>query len=154
MSTVNLKTAFHETGFTYNRTFQLTPRERKETLREKKGMCDGIFPELADGESAKTTSKRGFPKNFCLKGGIFWIFFYVLYSTLLCLPPLRFHCVGGCWGLLRLRHWQSDALPTRLDLIHRLNLIHKIYCWILGELKLIFEVFYRLSEQEKMCNKC
>jgi hypothetical protein len=22
---------------------------------------------------------------------------YVLYSTLLHLPPLRFHCVGGCW---------------------------------------------------------
>jgi hypothetical protein len=21
----------------------------------------------------------------------------VLYSTLLHLPPLRFHCVGGCW---------------------------------------------------------
>ncbi len=24
--------------------------------------------------------------------------FYVLYSTLLHLPPLRFHCVRGCWG--------------------------------------------------------
>ncbi len=23
---------------------------------------------------------------------------YVLYSTLLHLPPLRFHCVGGCWN--------------------------------------------------------
>jgi hypothetical protein len=22
---------------------------------------------------------------------------YVRYSTLLHLPPLRFHCVGGCW---------------------------------------------------------
>ncbi len=60
-----------------------------------------------------------------------WGFFvYVLYSTLLHLPPLRFHCVGGCWGwnpgMLRLRHWQSDALTTRLDLIHnRLDLIHK-----------------------------
>jgi hypothetical protein len=31
--------------------------------------------------------------------GIFLVFFffYVLYSTLLHLPPLRFHCVGGCW---------------------------------------------------------
>jgi hypothetical protein len=30
--------------------------------------------------------------------------FYVLYSTLLHLPPLRFHCAGGCWdaGLLQL----------------------------------------------------
>jgi len=38
-----------------------------------------------------------------------WIFsFYVRYSTLLHLPPLRFHCVGGCWdrtldSYLRLR---------------------------------------------------
>jgi hypothetical protein len=23
--------------------------------------------------------------------------FYVRYSTLLHLPPLRFHCAGGCW---------------------------------------------------------
>ncbi len=28
--------------------------------------------------------------------GIFWIFLYVLYSTLLHLPPLRLHCVGEC----------------------------------------------------------
>jgi hypothetical protein len=25
-------------------------------------------------------------------------FFYVRYSTLLHLPPLRFHCVGECWN--------------------------------------------------------
>jgi hypothetical protein len=23
--------------------------------------------------------------------------FFVLYATLFHLPPLRFHCVGGCW---------------------------------------------------------
>jgi hypothetical protein len=23
--------------------------------------------------------------------------FSILYSTLLHLPPLRFHCIGGCW---------------------------------------------------------
>jgi hypothetical protein len=44
------------------------------------------------------------------------------------MPPLRFHCVGGCWGLnhglMRLWHWQSDALTTRLDLIHKPELIH------------------------------
>jgi hypothetical protein len=28
---------------------------------------------------------------------IFWIFLYVVYSTLLRLPALRFHCVGRCW---------------------------------------------------------
>jgi hypothetical protein len=31
--------------------------------------------------------------------GNFWIFFYVLYSTLLHLPPLRFH--GGCWDRIQ-----------------------------------------------------
>jgi hypothetical protein len=31
--------------------------------------------------------------------GIFWfLFFYVRYSKLLHLPPLRFQGVGGCWG--------------------------------------------------------
>jgi hypothetical protein len=43
--------------------------------------------------------------NFCIpyscsisgcKGEFFWIF-SLLYSTLLHLPPLRFHCVGGYW---------------------------------------------------------
>jgi hypothetical protein len=24
-------------------------------------------------------------------------FFFIRYSTLIHLPPLRFHCVGGCW---------------------------------------------------------
>jgi hypothetical protein len=27
----------------------------------------------------------------------FFFFFYVLYSTLLHLLPLEFHCVEGCW---------------------------------------------------------
>ncbi len=31
------------------------------------------------------------------KQSVFRFFSYVLYSTLLHLPPLRFHCVGGCW---------------------------------------------------------
>ncbi len=32
-----------------------------------------------------------------LKKDFFGFFiFYVLYSTLIHLPPLRFHCVGGC----------------------------------------------------------
>ncbi len=50
-------------------------------------------------------------KNF-FKGEsilIFFSFSYVRYSILLHLPPLRFHCVGGCrdrtQDSLRLRHW-------------------------------------------------
>jgi hypothetical protein len=60
------------------------------------------------------------------KSGIFLDFFiiYIRYSTLLHLPPLRFHCVGGCWyginqRLLRLWHWHPDAYShSILDLIH------------------------------------
>ncbi len=52
--------------------------------------------------------------------GIFWIFSFScsLFFTLLHLSPLRFRCVGG-W-LLRLWHWQPDALTTRLNLIHEI----------------------------------
>ncbi len=58
-----------------------------------------------------------------------FLFFFIQYSALLHLPPLRFHCADGCWdrtqdrcnqgvyNWLQLLHWQSDALTTRLDLI-------------------------------------
>jgi hypothetical protein len=49
----------------------------------------------------------------------FGFFMYVLYSTLLHLPPLTFHCVQGSNpGQLRLWHRLPDALATRLHLIH------------------------------------
>jgi hypothetical protein len=75
-----------------------------------------IFMDVKKIRSAKFFSHM-------LKGGgvIFSIFSPVFYSTLLHLPPLRFHCVGG-WlgsnpGQSRLQHRLSDALTTRLDLI-------------------------------------
>jgi hypothetical protein len=42
-------------------------------------------------------------------------FFFVQYSALLHLPPLRFHCVDGCWDRTQNRYnwciaWQSGAL--------------------------------------------
>ncbi len=41
---------------------------------------------------------------------IILIFFKVRYSTMLQLPPLSFHCVGGSNpGLLRLWHWQPHC---------------------------------------------
>ncbi len=55
--------------------------------------------------------------------------FYVRYATLFHLPPPQIplcrRMLGWNPGLLQLRHWwQSDALTTRLDLIHnRLDLI-------------------------------
>ncbi len=38
---------------------------------------------------------------------------YVLYSTLLHLPPLRFHCVGGCWDETLQRTVATSALAVR-----------------------------------------
>jgi hypothetical protein len=53
---------------------------------------------------------------------IFRFFLYVLYSTLLHLPPLRFHYIGRMLetnpGQLQLWHRQSNALTARLDLLH------------------------------------
>ncbi len=44
--------------------------------------------------------------------GLFWIFFsYILYWTLLHLPPLRFHCVGGCWDRIEDLPWYRRAVP-------------------------------------------
>ncbi len=55
----------------------------------------------------------------------FWFFFYVLYSTLLHLPPLRFHCVGGCYhcvwrwfhcvGGYRNKCWSEKVYVTRME---------------------------------------
>ncbi len=89
-------------------------------LRESCFRCDG-----------SSTIHTGF-LFLCniLNRGIFRFFFlYVLYSTLLHLSPLRFHCVGGCWDRIQdccdFGHWQSDALTTQQDLIHtQLDLIH------------------------------
>ncbi len=48
-------------------------------------------------------------------------FFFVQYSTLLHLQPLRFHCADGCWDRTQDRCnwciWRSDALTTSINLI-------------------------------------
>ncbi len=57
-------------------------------------------------------------------------FFITLFNTMLHLPPLRFHCVGGCWDRTQEScnldiGCHADTLTTRLDLIHtQLDLIH------------------------------
>jgi hypothetical protein len=79
-----------------------------------------------DGHHADRTVVRADIHNV----GLYNLFsiFYVQYSTLLHLPPLRFQCrrmLGSNPGQLRLLHWMSDALITGLDLIHKFFLFDK-----------------------------
>jgi hypothetical protein len=80
-------------------------------------------PRTRSGSEIKYTIKR-------LKRGIIVVFsFYERYSTLFHLPqiPLSRRMLGSNPGQLRLRDWLSDALTTRLDLIHtRIDLIHQM----------------------------
>ncbi len=58
------------------------------------GAHDVAFVAYADHAQHYTTETI----NFFLMGILFrFFFFYVRYSTQLYLPPLRFHCVEGCW---------------------------------------------------------
>ncbi len=75
-------------------------------------------------------------RTFChcpviINRGFFILFFYVL----LHLPPLRFHCDGGCWDYTQdccdFGIWQSDALTTRLDLIHYLARSKSLWLYLI-----------------------
>jgi hypothetical protein len=56
--------------------------------------CQLVIFRSADMETARLQQTR---PNTTLTFQVQLSMFYVLYSTLLHLPPLRFHCVGGCW---------------------------------------------------------
>jgi hypothetical protein len=62
---------------------------------------------LAPDSTSPDSKQR---ENTFFTGGI-WEFFYVLYSTQLHLPPLRFHFVGGCWD--RTQAVATSALAVR-----------------------------------------
>ncbi len=62
-----------------------------------------IFPTLFDTKTCEKRARKSIEASSLLSKykvflrGVFLDFFiYVLYSTLLYLPPLRFYCVGGC----------------------------------------------------------
>jgi len=64
-----------------------------------------------------------------VKQGDFSGLFYVLYSTLLHLAPLRFYCVGGCW----------DRNPSTLATVAlAVRKSYAIFCNILN-VKMLFK---------------
>ncbi len=48
---------------------------------------------------------------YYIRGGDFLFVFYVLYSTLLYLPTLKFHCVDGCWD--RTQHCCDSGIGSQ-----------------------------------------
>jgi hypothetical protein len=62
-----------------------------------------------------------------------FFFLSLLYSTLLHLPPIRFHCVGGCWDQsgdscdFNISSQMLSPVTTRLNLIHSLSYALRIF---------------------------
>jgi hypothetical protein len=60
--------------------------------------------------------RKLFLKIFFVVG--FFKFFFVPYSTLLHLPPLRFHCAEGCWDRTQDRcNWCIGNEKTYLKVV-------------------------------------
>jgi hypothetical protein len=76
-------------------------------------------PPLPHAACSSAGLQHGDDNNFFIYFYEDFLFFCGLYSALLHLPPLRFHCAEGCWDRSQDPcNWlQSDALTTRLDLI-------------------------------------
>ncbi len=89
-----------------------------QPLKKREGSGSGSLPKLTDPEHCH---------QYLNKGGGFSCFFYVPFRNWLNTAPLCQRILGRIQDCceLRLWHWHSDALTTRLDLIHnRLDLIH------------------------------
>ncbi len=92
-------------------------------------------PIICFWKNCQIFSRRILNLKLIFNGGFFWIFpFYVhvgkKYNTASSAAPQIPLCrgmLGSNPGQMRLRHWLSDDLTTRLDLIHnRLDLTNKL----------------------------
>jgi hypothetical protein len=61
---------------------------------------------------ASSSLSFSFLNIFLFFGGDFFSFFFLPYSALLHLPPLKFHCADGCWDLTY-RTVATGALAVR-----------------------------------------
>jgi hypothetical protein len=72
-----------------------------------------IFSESKNNEALKNVEglSKDLGREKLQKGGFFFFFLFAHYSTLLHLPRLRFHCVGGCCN--RLFRLEPRTVATR-----------------------------------------
>jgi hypothetical protein len=84
--------------------------ESTETVGCRELTLIGVLPQL-------TWENGGGAGVICNRGDVFGFFIYVLCSTLLHLPPVSEND-GIEPRIVATSHWLSDALATRLHLIH------------------------------------
>jgi hypothetical protein len=103
-------------------TLALTVRRSNHLARSHLPFANFSTSLSVSQDNVLNAHARGTPAAHYL----FFLYRYVLYSTLLHLPiPLYRRMLGSNPGLLRLWHGQSEALTTQLDLIYLLELTHQ-----------------------------